>query len=537
MIAVRDIDAALAEHASRTPDAVALVDPVRETSYARLADEIVRTADALARIGARRGARVALVAKKRVDTVVALFAAMRIGAVAVPINPLLKLEQVVHILVDSGACVLLIPTSAAEDYPPDRLAALCPALRYVVATEELTGTVPPVPGVSREPARSHVPDLSNESGERCVPNVSARLATVPAVILYTSGSTARPKGVVLSRSNLAYGAASVAEYLGNRPDDRVLALMPLSFDYGLNQVTTALLVGARAVLFDYLVPKGVVSAVTRHRITGVPAVPHLWNQLARLDWPSVEHLRYITNTGGHMPIETTRALARKLPDTDIVLMYGFTEAFRSTRLPPGEASARPDSIGKAVPHARVLVVNRQGHECAPGEQGELIHGGPLVALGYWNDENATAAKFRPRFAGETEIFAWSGDLARRDGDGYLYFVSRREDLVKLHGFRVNPAEIEEVIARSDQVREVSVVCVPHPTLGQAAVAAVVADECDLPTIDEHCRRNLPRFMRPERLLAVSALPTGPNSKIDRRALRELCGDLLAEPTRLAAGRR
>lgn len=530
---VLGIDAALVAHAARTPEAVALVDAERSTSYAALADEVVRVARTFARLGVRPGKRVAVIATKRVGTVSALFGAMRLGAVGVPINPLLKPDQVLHILADSGAHVLVGPQEVLTSIEPHVVTGY-PSLAHLIAIEDTVGS--PAPEARRSPLPASEPIAAREPD------------TTPALILYTSGSTARPKGVVLSHSNLAHGAASVAGYLENEPDDRILALMPLSFDYGLSQVLTALQVGARAILFDYLVPRGVVAAVTRHRITGLPAVPHLWNQLARLDWSPVEHLRYVTNTGGRMPVETTRGLVRKLPDTRIVLMYGFTEAFRSTWLPPEEVTRRPGSIGKAVPYARVFVVDEQGRECAPGEIGELIHGGPLVAQGYWNDETATRAKFRPRFPAErgsgtavgsgdggertettaaTERFAWSGDLARTDSEGYLYFVSRREDLAKLHGFRVNPAEIEEAIGRSSLVREVSVICVPHPVLGQAAIAVLVADEGDVEAIGRHCRQTLPRFMQPERLVVVAALPAGPNNKIDRQALRDAYGELFS----------
>ena len=539
---------------------------------------------ALARRGVRSGDRVAVVADKRVTTVVVLLATMRLGAIAVPINPRLVPAQVHHILDDSGAR-LLFAHAGALDRLDDGIAGGT-ALAFVVAIDD------DLPGSGGEPdgdvssgdelPNGDVPGdraaAEREDATRSRTNAVSRLAydafvdgaepvrgtadgipakanaapalprdDVPAAILYTSGSTARPKGVMLSASNLVHGAASVASYLGNHADDRLLALMPLSFDYGLSQVTTALTVGARAVLFDPLLPKGVVDAVVRHRITGLPAVPHLWNRLAALDWPPVPHLRYVTNTGGRLSAETIRRLAERLPGTDIVPMYGFTEAFRSTRLPPGEVARRPDSIGRAVPHAKVLVVAPDGRECAPGEVGELIHGGPLVALGYWGDEAATRAKFRPRFADggpDAERFAWSGDLARRDEAGFLYFESRREELLKLHGYRVNPAEIEEVIMRADAVRDVCVIGVPHPALGQAAVALVVAEvggaeagdaegggtvngrtaagtinERTLAAVGAHCRTELPSFMIPEHLAIVQTLPDNPNGKVDRRALQ------------------
>jgi acyl-CoA synthetase (AMP-forming)/AMP-acid ligase II len=218
-----------------------------------------------------------------------------------------------------------------------------------------------------------------------------------AAILYTSGSTGRPKGVVLSHRNVVAGAVSVSQYLENTPQDRILSVLPLSFDYGLSQLTTAFHVGACAVLMNYLLPRDVIRAVERERITGLAAVPPLWVQLAQLDWPATvtDHLRYITNSGGHMPKPTLDGLRARLPKTRPFLMYGLTEAFRSTYLPPEEVDRRPDSMGRAIPNAEILVVREDGTPCAPGEPGELVHRGIHVALGYWNDVEKTAERYKP----------------------------------------------------------------------------------------------------------------------------------------------
>ena len=344
-----------------------------------------------------------------------------------------------------------------------------------------------------------------------------------AFILYTSGSTGTPKGVMLTHSNLAYGAASVSQYLKNTDSDRVLALMPLSFDYGLSQITSAIHVGACTVLYDYFLPKGVIDAVVRYKITGLPAVPHVWDQLVNITWPDVPHLRYLTNTGGRMNENTSQKLASTLPNAAIYLMYGFTEAFRSTYLPPEQVAIRPRSIGKAVPHATVLIVDEHGVEVPPNTVGELIHSGPLVTAGYWNDSALTQTKFRRRHAnthGDSgERFAWSGDLCTRDEEGFLYFVSRRDDQVKLRGYRVNPLEIEETIAGCPQVIEVCVVCVPHSQVDTAAIALFVSESADIvETVDAYCRTHLPGYMVPHAIIQRDALPASPNNKIDRQQL-------------------
>jgi acyl-CoA ligase (AMP-forming) (exosortase A-associated) len=272
-----------------------------------------------------------------------------------------------------------------------------------------------------------------------------------AAILYTSGSTGKPKGVVLSHRNMVTGAKSVASYLENRTSDRILAVLPFSFDYGFSQLSTSFVAGACCVLMDYLLPRDVLRAVERKSITGLAAVPPLWVQLAALLWPASvrKHLRYITNSGGAMPGATLAALRAALPDTKVFLMYGLTEAFRSTYLSPDQVERRPDSIGKAIPNAEILVVREDGSRCAPGEPGELVHRGSLVSLGYWNDRQKTAERFRPAPGQDpglvlTELAVWSGDTVRTDEEGYIYFIGRRDEMIKTSGYRVSP-RVEEIV--------------------------------------------------------------------------------------------
>jgi acyl-coenzyme A synthetase/AMP-(fatty) acid ligase len=252
----------------------------------------------------------------------------------------------------------------------------------------------------------------------------------------------------------------------------------------------------------------------------------LWNQLVQLDWPreAADELRYITNSGGAMPRTTTERLRSALPDTRIYLMYGLTEAFRSTYLPPEQVDKRPDSMGKAIPNAEILVVREDGSECAPGEPGELVHRGSLVAMGYWNDPDKTAERFRPspgqaRELPLSEIAVWSGDQVRRDEEGYLYFISRKDDMIKTSGYRVSPTEIEEVVYGMAGVTEVAAVGLPHPTLGQAILLVVVcgADIAE-ETIMAHCKKELPNFMLPRRIMTADELPRNQNGKIDRKQL-------------------
>jgi acyl-CoA ligase (AMP-forming) (exosortase A-associated) len=449
------------------------------------------------------GARVASWAAKGELSCLLPLAAARAGLVHVPINPLLKHAQVAHILGDSGARLLL--------GTPARLAMLgagdVPASCAVVGEREAlaeAGFAPGLPPSSADPA-----DL--------------------AAILYTSGSTGKPKGVMLSHANIWLGAQSVAGYLGLASDDRALAVLPLSFDYGQNQLLSSWYAGASVAPLDYLVPRDVVKAVERHGITTLAAVPPLWVQLAELDWPAetAAKLRRLTNTGGALTVDLVRRLRAQFPAARLFAMYGLTEAFRSTFLDPSLIDSHPGSIGKAIPHAEVLVIGDCGEVTADGEEGELVHCGPLVAQGYWHDAARTAERFRPapaasRYGG---IAVWSGDRVKRDCDGLLTFVGRRDAMIKSAGNRISPQEVEQVALATGLVAEAVALGVPDPRLGQvvhlvvrrsAGVAAAVA-EAELPKI---LQRELPNFMQPRVIHWRDVLPLGATGKIDRNRLYE-----------------
>ncbi|MEV4783166.1 acyl-CoA ligase (AMP-forming), exosortase A system-associated [Burkholderia sp. LMU1-1-1.1] len=515
--------------AERAPASEALVDGARRLTYAQLVTLTKRTCAALRARGARRGERVAVYMEKNIEHVAALFGAAAAGMVFVPVNPLLKPEQVAYILRDCDVRVLV--TSA------DRLRQLAPSLGGCDSLHTVLAL-----GAARAAAtvadigQIKVLDWEAALADADATGVNTDTAALPArritdsdvaAILYTSGSTGQPKGVVLSHRNLVAGAASVAGYLGNTADDRILAVLPLSFDYGLSQLTTAFLSGACAVLINHLLPRDVLTAVIAERITGLAGVPPLWIQLAALDWPTVCTLRYLTNSGGAMPRATLDQLRAKLPAAKPYLMYGLTEAFRSTFLPPSELDRRPDSMGKAIPNAEVLVLRPDGSECAPGEPGELVHRGPLVSLGYWNDAARTAERFKPYRSPLTglmlpEMAVWSGDTVRRDEDGFLYFISRADEMIKTSGYRVSPGEVEAVLYAQGEVAEAAALGVPHPVLGQAIVVVVavrdgrVLDEARLLAA---LKPHLPNYMLPHKIiLADASLPRNANGKIDRKLL-------------------
>jgi acyl-CoA ligase (AMP-forming) (exosortase A-associated) len=502
--------------ARRSPNAVALSNGSQSVTYRDLADQIRTFARSLVALDVARGERVVVFLEKRVETVVASFGTSLAGAVFVPVNPLLKPAQVSFILRNSSAKVLVTSTErlrALLDSLP-----LCPDLRHVITTDGTLGDSIEWDSLRTLPACAFPPLIDTDM----------------AAILYTSGSTGSPKGVVVSHRNMVAGAKSVASYLENRSDDTLLAVLPLSFDAGFSQLTTAFHAGGRVVLLNYLLPRDVLRALEREKVTGLTAVPPLFIQLSKLEWPaSIDvSLRYFANTGGRMPLDTLNALRRRAPRARPFLMYGLTEAFRSTYLPPEEVDRRPDSIGKAIPNAEILVLREDGTPCGAGEPGELVHRGALVGLGYWNDRALTAERYKPlpvhalgrESGGLTlpEYAVFSGDTVRRDAEGFIYFVGRRDEMIKTSGYRVSPTEVEEVLYSTGLVGECAAFGVEDATLGQAVhVVATCASEVGVEpaTVIAECRARMPAYMVPAAISFIEGpLPRNPNGKIDRKLL-------------------
>ncbi len=514
---LHDLIAGRARTAPATP---ALTRGATTLDYGTLWQQVTGVARGLAAQGLIKGDRVAIYLEKNIPCVVAMFGTTAGGGVLVPINPHLKAPQVLHILADSGARILITTTARLGTIA----AQLCEAtaLQHVILTDAAASEDTPASAIPTQPwdALNH-PSTTEGAPVR---GIDADLAA----ILYTSGSTGRPKGVVLSHRNIVAGAESVSSYLENDARDRILSVLPFSFDAGFSQITTAFCAGAELVLLDFLIARDVARACAKHRITGLTGVPTLWHQLARLDWPAeaTPHLRYFANTGGHMPRDLLQRLRAVFPKAKPFLMYGLTEAFRSTYLDPAEVDRRPNSIGKAIPNAEILVVRPDGTPCVPGEKGELVHRGALVAQGYWNDPERTAERFRPA-PGQpaqrplTEIAVWSGDIVYADEKGFLYFVGRRDEMIKTSGYRVSPTEVEEAVLASGLVGEAVAFGAPHAELGQGIVVVATAKDgaaLDTDALLVECRTRLPGYMVPGVIVARETLPRTPNGKIDRSGL-------------------
>lgn len=485
-------------------------------SYADLAGLVEAVARGLAGQGLMRHDRVAVYLDKRVETIAGFYGAAMAGGIFVPCNPVLKAPQVGHILADCAARVLISSKGRIEALAESLAGS---SVRLIVSVDAVpTSRIDGIEMLTWD-------DLVAAAADRPLPPGPHTDSDI-AAIFYTSGSTGRPKGVVLSHRNLVVGGDSVAAYLENHGEDRILSLLPLSFDAGFSQLTTAFTVGAQVVLHNYLLPRDIPSVCARAGITGLTCVPPLWMQLMSVPWPDEARLglRYFANTGGRMPRPLLDRLRETFPKAKPYLMYGLTEAFRSTYLDPAEVDRRPDSIGKAIPNAEILVAKPDGSLAGPGEEGELVHRGPLVALGYWNDPARTAERFKPAPGGLAEVptqdlAVWSGDLVRTDQAGFLYFVGRTDDMIKTSGYRVSPTEVEEAVFASGLVEEAAALGLTHDALGQEIVVVVVPGTgYSAEAVLRHCKHTLPGFMVPARLVARDSLPRSPNGKIDRKGL-------------------
>jgi acyl-CoA ligase (AMP-forming) (exosortase A-associated) len=470
------------------------------STYGLFKQRVEHMARRLVATGAQRGERVAIFLPKSFDECVAIFAASRANLVFVPVNPSLRPAQVRHIVEDCSASVLI--TSA------EMLGLLGDALEALPCLRDVVHCNTPADGPPAAPARAIAEDL--------------------AAILYTSGSTGSPKGVMISHRNLIAGTRIVRSYLHIGPDDRILSILPFSFDYGLNQLLTAVEQRAELVLFDFKMGDEIVRALSRHAITGLAGVPTVWALLTRaapsLARTPLPDLRYITNSGGAVATSTVKQLRRLLPDTKIYLMYGLTEAFRSTYLPPGEIDRRPTSIGKAIPECEAFPVTDDGRRAAPGEPGILVHRGPTVSLGYWNrpDDTARVLRRNPLRSADAggDIVCWSGDRVVEDEEGYLYFVARDDAMIKSSGYRISPTEVEEVLMASKMFRQVAVIGLPDEWVGQRvhAVAVPDVDPLDIAAVLRSAAEVLPPYMVPRSIELVSDLAVTPNGKVDYKRL-------------------
>ncbi len=479
------------ETAQAAPDRLAIRDGERTLDYAALAGRAAAIRDALVADGLARGDRVGILLPHGADGAAAFFGATAAGGVATVINWLYRPRQVEAVLEHAAVSVLL----TTREWGAHQTRTLAGNTR-IVFVEDLPAVGTGVP--------------LDAAGD------------APAQITYTSGSSGGPKGVVISHDNLLAGIHTVVDYLGITRDDRIASLLPFSFVYGFNQLNCAVATGARLDIMAAGMGAEVVKSLGELETTVLAGVPPIWMQLLRVPAfaSPLPALRIATCAGGRLSPEAVKAVRAAQPQARLFLMYGLTEVFRSTYLPPDEVDAHPDSMGRAVPGSAVYVVREDGTVCDDGEIGELVHAGPTVAIGYWNDPETTARVFRPNPTADAsrpglERAVFSGDLVRRDAEGRLYYVGRRDRMIKTLGFRVSPDEIADVLYASRQVTEAVVTSEPDDARGDRIVAHVVLSaEGSLEALRRWCGVELPRHMQPARWDVRDALPRNAAGKFD-----------------------
>jgi len=491
------LDADLRRAAATAPGKQALVAGERRMTYAELDAAASALAARLRALGVGRGDRVAILLPNGADAAIAIYGALRAGAAFTPLNPTIKADKLAYVLRDCEAVAVV--TDAA-------LAPLAGAAR------------------AQAPSVRHVLDAAEAAAGPAGPLPPAPISVDLAAIVYTSGSTGRPKGVTLTHANMAFAAGSIVSYLEMRTDDRILCVVPLSFDYGLYQLLMCVRLGATLILErGFAFPGRVLELLRDERVTGLPAVPTIFQVLTVAlgdRAPDLPCLRFLTNTAAALAPATIEALRAVFPGARLHSMYGLTECKRVSWLPPEQLDVRPESVGIPIPGTQAWVADADGDPLPAGEVGELLVRGAHVMQGYWNDPEATADRLRPGRWPWERVLA-TGDLFRADAEGYLYFVGRRDDIIKSRGEKVAPREVEAVLHAAEGVRTAAVLGVPDPLLGEAIVAYVVPHEGAALTpaaLRRHCATHLEDYMVPARVELRDTLPTTPNGKVDRRAL-------------------
>ena len=503
----------LRESAVRFPDKTALVASGKRLTFSQLDDLSDELAQGLLDRGIARGDRVVLFLDNSAEAVVSIFAVLKAGAVFSPVNPSTKADKLAFILNNCRA-------------------------RGIITQQKIAGVVADAVDASPSVALTIVADGEaapngfvhwNEvlsAPQFALLNGASGIDIDLAMLIYTSGSTGFPKGVMMTHQNVVAAARSITTYLENTADDVILNVLPVAFDYGLYQVLMAVKVGATLILEkSFAFPQLILNRCAEEKVTGLPLVPTMAAILIaqrNLAPGALPHLRYITNTAAALPPAHIERLQALFPHVSLYSMYGMTECKRCTYLPPAELKNRISSVGKAIPGTEAYVVGEDGQRVGAGVVGELVIRGAHVMKGYWENPQATARALRPG-PHEWERVLHTGDLFRADEEGFLYFVGRKDDIIKSRGEKVAPKEVENVIYAYPGVAEVVVIGVPDPILG-SAIKAVVAGEpgatLDAAEIVRHCARFLEDYMVPKVVEFQPSLPKTDSGKISRRLVAE-----------------
>jgi amino acid adenylation domain-containing protein len=504
----------LQHSAARLPNKVAMVSGGERFTYGELDSTANRLGNALIALGVGRGDRVAIHLPNSPETVAGIFGTLKAGGVFVVINPSTKQDKLQYILNNCRATALITDARSFEGSGLDRFIKASPSLKGVL----LCG--PSQSGTQRSSLCQPYAEAVAKASSFLPPRVNIDLDL--ACLIYTSGTTGEPKGVMSDHGNVVFAASSIIEYLGNKEDDIVIDLLPLSFDYGLYQLLMTFKFGGTLILENgFTYPAAVLKRIEQEKVTGLPGVPTIFAMLLQMDLSgfNLSSLRYITNTAAALPPSHISELRGKFPGVTLFSMYGLTETKRTLYLPPEWLDKKPGSVGIAIPGTEVWIEDESGCRLPSGEVGELVVRGRHVMRGYWEDPEATAKRYRPSTI-PGERVCLSGDLFRMDEDGCMYFVGRKDDIIKTRGEKVAPKEVENVLYGFKGVVEAAVIGVPDPILGQAVKAFVVVQDKAIgrDQILAHCRTHLEDFMRPKFVEFREVLPKTNSGKIKKTDL-------------------
>ncbi len=521
---VRVIHDLLIKSTQKFADKPAVFFKDNKMSYQEIYVQSLKLASFLRSRGIQKSNRIAFFLEKRFEKVVTIFGISMAGGVFVPIRKLSHPHQASYIINNCDSKVLI--TTAQKLNTLKEFIPKLKSLKFIIILD----------GFEKESEinfKSIGVFYWNEIVQNPVTNETGLpyvISTDLASILYTSGSTGNPKGVILSHLNIISGAEKISEYLKITADDKLLSILSFGFDYGLNQLTSIFLHGGQIVLLDSLFNTDILNTIKKHQITGLAAVATTWIQLLQSDWnkENFKSLRYITNSGGAIPKNHVREIRRRVPHVKVYLMYGLTEAFRSTFLDPELVDDKPTSMGKAIPGEEIMVLNERNEKVNANETGELVHRGVLVAQGYWGDPELTSIRFRPnplqpKEVPNREMVVFSGDYVRIDESGFLYFIGRKDEMIKSAGYRISPTEIEEVIYKSKKVKDAVVLGIPDETLGHKIRAVLSLTDNSSFTLEDlqlFCKSHLPLYMIPQELDIRNEIPRNSNGKLDRALIKK-----------------
>lgn len=506
------------------PQKVALICGVRKLTYEQIEQYSTQLAILLIKMGIRRQDRVVIFLDNSEASVISIYGILKAGGVFIVLNGTMKSRKLAYVLKDSGAKILISHTSKAK-IVTEALSDIQSEINLV--WDGAPGEIPTEFKSCSTPFETVFTNYSGGVDELVTLRHKHRLNCIDvdlAALIYTSGSTGDPKGVMSTHYNMVSATKSIVQYLENDENDIILNVLPLSFDYGLYQVLMAFMFGGTIVLErSFLYIHQVLKRIEDEKVTGFPIVPTILAMLLTLENLAnynFSTLRYLSNTGAALPVEHIRKLRRLFPDVKLYSMFGLTECKRVSYLPPNELDRRPDSVGIPMPNCEVFILNENGEEVAPGEVGELVVRGSNVMQGYWNSPELTAKYFRGGRYPE-DHFLYSGDYFKRDEDGFLYFLGRKDDMIKTRGERVSAKEVENVLCDLDGVVEAAVIGVPDEIFGQAIKAFIVTDHRNHLTekdVLKFCTTNMESFMVPKYIQFLNTLPKTANGKIDKKLL-------------------